>query len=80
MVIAIKVIKVPRPDPIIKPHKDFPPLRNLKLDMMENKNKLKPNVPKYIIESQQPYNRTESPDLQLRNKDLSFVVFTHIES
>ena len=71
MVIAIKVIKVPRPDPIIKPHKDFPPLRNLKLDMMENKNKLKPNVPKYIIESQQPYNRTESPDLQLRNKDLS---------
>ena len=41
MVVTVVVKKIPRYDSIPVVHKDFPPLSGLKLDMLENKNKLK---------------------------------------
>lgn len=66
MAITLIVKKIPRPDSIPSKHKNFPPLSGLKLDMMENKNKLKPNVPKVVIESDHPnINRRSNSDEDL---------------
>ena len=45
MVRRLEIIKVPRKDPIQDLPPDFPPLDNLHLELLENKKKLKRNLP-----------------------------------
>ena len=50
----ILVIKKPRDDPIVDRPINFPPLENLHLDMMENKKKLKKNLPPLLVVKRRP--------------------------
>lgn len=54
MVREITVIKKPREDPIIDKPINFPALENLHLDLMENKRKLKKNLPPVQIVKKKP--------------------------
>jgi hypothetical protein len=57
----IKVLKISRIDPLQPRPKNFPPLPRLKLDLLENKKKLKLNAPKVFIGSNKPPDRGSSP-------------------
>ena len=54
MVREITVVKKPRDDPLIDRPINFPPLENLHLDLMENKRKLKKNLPPIQVIKKKP--------------------------
>ena len=64
----IKIIKRTRDDPAPDHPINFPPLKNLHLELLENKSKLKPGVPINPVVKEVQFEKDKPRDLKVRSE------------